>query len=418
MGEWGCKMKRVVITGMGALSSVGNNPQEMWSSLINKQSGIDYITNFDASNLKVKLAGEVKNFHPEEFFNPNEIRKLDRSALLALVASKQAYLEANLPNGFDRDRFGVFIASGIGGIITLEEEAKKALTKGPDRVSPFFVPNSIINLIGGQVAIFFNAKGPNIPVVTACASSTNAIGEAFNYIRYGKIDLALCGGSEAPLSMLGVSGFSAMRALNTSSDKTSASIPFDKRRSGFVMAEGAGILMIEELNFALKRKAHILAEIVGYGTNCDAYHITSPDPEAEGISKCMKLALDDANINYQDINYINAHGTSTVYNDKLETLGIKKVFKDYAYSLPISSTKSATGHALAAAGGIEAVISIMALRNNLIPPTINYQEKDEDCDLDYTVNEARKKPLNYCMSNNFGFGGQNASLIFKKYLEG
>lgn len=408
--------QRVVISGMGVLSAVGNNPTQMWENLLKGVNGINKITNFDSSSIKVQIAGEIKDLNPDLYFSPQEIRKLDRSAILALIAAKQAATQAGIQTAnIDRDRFGVFVSSGIGGIITIEEEAKKAFTKGGDRISPFFVPNSIINLIGGQIAIHFQAKGPNIPIVTACASSNNAIGEAFNYIRNRKIDIAFCGGVEAPLSLLGISGFNAMKALNTTNDINTASLPFDKRRSGFVMAEGAGILIIESLEHALKRKADILGEIVGYATNCDAYHITSPDPEASGISKCMKWALDDANITALDIGYINAHGTATIYNDKLETLGIKKVFGDYAYKVAISSTKSMTGHALGAAGAIEAIATIMALKEGLIPPTINYLEKDEDCDLNYTPNFAVKRDITYAMSNNFGFGGQNAVLIFKKY---
>lgn len=407
--------RRVVITGMGAVTSLGVTPDELFAALIAGENGIAPITHFDASTIKVKIAGEVKNLNPDLYFDPQVTRRLDPAFIYALVASKQAFLQASLPTNINRDRFGVYVSSGIGGLTTIEAEDKKVLERGGDRVSPFFVPNSIINLIGGQIAIHFQAQGPNIPIVTACASGNNAIGEAMRAIRDGYLDLAFCGASEAPITMLGVSGFTAMRALNTSNDPNAASTPFDKRRSGFVIAEGAGILLIEELNHAKARGATILGELVGYGSNCDAYHITSPDPEASGMRKCMSLALEDASISIDEIDYINAHGTSTIYNDWYETLAIKQVFGPRAYEIPISSTKSATGHSLAAAGAIEAIITAKALETGIIPPTLHYQEVDPVCDLNYTPNVPLHHTMRYAMSNSFGFGGQNAVIILKKY---
>ena len=410
-------MRRVVITGMGAVTSLGNTPEELFENLIEGKNGIAPITHFDASGIKVRIAGEVKNFNPDVYLDPSITRRLDPAFIYALVASKQAYDEAHLPESINRDRFGVYVSSGIGGLTTIEAEAKKAIERGGDRVSPFFVPNSIINLIGGQIAILFHAQGPNIPIVTACASGNNAIGEAMRAIRDGYLDLAFCGASEAPITTLGVSGFASMRALNTSNDPEAASMPFDKRRSGFVIAEGSGMLLVEELEHAITRGATILGEIVGYGSNCDAYHITSPDPEASGMRKCMELALQDAKIPLDAIDYINAHGTSTVYNDWYETLAIKQVFGPRAYEVPISSTKSATGHSLAAAGAIEAIITTKALQTGMVPPTIHYQEADPVCDLNYTPNVAIHHSMRYAMSNSFGFGGQNAVIILKKYQE-
>ncbi|MDD4211894.1 MAG: beta-ketoacyl-ACP synthase II [Bacilli bacterium] len=409
--------RRVVITGMGVLSSIGNTKEEMWKNLVEGVCGIAPITHFDASSMKVKIAGEVKNLEPERYFDSTVTKRLDRSTLFALIASKQAYQEAHLPKTINHDRFGVYVSSGIGGLATIEEETQKMIERGSDRISPFFVPNSIINLIGGQIAIQFQAKGPNIPIVTACASGNNAIGEAMRAIQTNHIDYAFCGASEAPITALGVGGFAAMRALNTSNDPHQSSIPFDKRRSGFVMAEGSGILIIEEYNHAKQREAHILGELVGYGTNCDAYHITSPDPDAEGMTKCMTLALKDAKLKPHQIDYINAHGTSTPLNDRYETRAIKCVFKKDAYLIPISSTKASIGHSLAAAGAIEAIITTMALQNGVVPPTIHYEETDPECDLNYTANHPISKELKYAMSNSFGFGGQNAVIIIKKYEE-
>lgn len=410
--------RRVVITGLGAVTPVGNTVNEMWEALINGKCGIDFITQFDATDMKVKIAAEVKNLDPDQYLDPREWRKLDRSIILGLVAATQAYNDANLKDAsFDPYRFGVFVTSGIGGLTTINEESKKAHERGGDRVSPFFIPNAIINLIGGHIAIKFKAKGPNIPVVTACSAGTNAIGEAFRYIRDGYIEAAFAGGSEAAINVLGIGGFSSMRALNFSNDPNCASIPFDKRRSGFVVGEGAGVLILEEYEHAKKRGAKIYAEVIGYGSTTDAYHITAPDETAEGITQCIQNALNDANISGDLIDYINPHGTSTPYNDRLETLGIKKALGEHAYKVNISGTKSMTGHALGAIGAIEAVITVKTITDGIIPPTINLQEVDEECDLNYTPNHAVKRDVNYAFSNSVGFGGQNATIIFKKFSE-
>jgi len=406
--------RRVVITGMGTVNAVGNNQVESWNSLIQGKNGIGPITLFDASAMKVQIAGEVKNLQPELFLDPREIRKLDRSILFALIAAEEAYQQSRLATAdFNHDRFGVFVTSGVGGITTIYEESKKAIEKGGDRVSPHFVTNAIINLIGGHIAIKYQAKGPVLPVVTACSSGTNAIGEAYRYIKDGYLDLAFTGGAEAPLNEIGIGGFSSMRALNTTNDINAASIPFDKRRSGFVMAEGAGVLLLEEYEHAVKRHAPILAEIIGYAANSDAYHITAPDETATGVTKCILQALKDADLTIDQIDYINPHGTSTVYNDRMETLALKNVFKEHARHISIGATKSMTGHALGAIGAIEAIICVQAMQHSIIPPTINYQEKDEDCDLDYTPNVAKQRVIRYCLSNSLGFGGHNATLVFK-----
>ncbi len=410
--------RRVVVTGLGAVTPVGNNVAEMWEAIKNGKNGIGPITLFDVTDMKVKIAGEVKNIDFEQYIDKKDVKRLDRSMIFGLIAAKEAFEDARLENAeIDPYRFGTFVTSGIGGLGTINEEARKAHEKGGDRVSPFFIPNSIINLIGGNIAIKYNAKGPALPVVTACSASTNAVGEAFRYIRDGYCDLAFAGGAEAAINELGVGGFASMKALNMSNDINNASIPFDKRRSGFVIAEGAGVLILEEYEHAKKRGAKIYAEMVGYGTTCDAFHITAPAEDAEGIAKCIQFALEDANIKPEAVEYINAHGTSTPHNDRLETLGIKKAFGEAAYNVNISSTKSMTGHALGAIGAIEAIISIKATQDDLVPPTINLQEPDENCDLNYTPNKAVTRTINYALSNSAGFGGQNACIIFKKYTE-
>lgn len=410
--------RRVVITGMGVLTPIGNTVEEMWESLQKGKNGIDKITLFDASNMKVQIAGEVKNLEPEAYLEPKEYKKIDRTMLLGLISAIQAYKDAGLENAeFDHDRFGTFVTSGIGGISTIKEEAIKAHEKGGDRVSPFFIPHSIINLVGGVIAIKFKAKGPNLPVVTACSAGTNSIGEAFRYIRDGYLEMAFAGGSEAPINELSLGGFSTMRALNTTNDPEHASIPFDKNRSGFVVSEGSGVVIVEEYEHAKKRGAKIYCEIVGYGTTCDAYHITAPDETAEGITKAIKIALNDANIEPEKIDYINPHGTSTPYNDRLETLGIKNALGHHAYNVNISASKSMTGHSLGAVGAIEAIICAKTLQEGIITPTINLREHDEECDLNYTVDVPVKRDVKYALSNSVGFGGQNATLIFKKYEE-
>jgi 3-oxoacyl-[acyl-carrier-protein] synthase II len=408
--------RRVVITGMGAVTPVGNTVAETWEAIVNGKNGIGFITQFDTSNCKVKIGGEVKNLDVDKYIDPREARRMDRAAIFALIAATEAYADAGLENAaVDRDRFGVFVTSGIGGMQTINEESRKSHEKGPDRVSPFFVPNAIINLIGGLIAIKYKIHGPNLPVVTACSSGTNSIGEAFRYIRDGYLDIAFAGGTEAPINELGVGGFTAMRALNTSNDPDNACMPFDKRRSGFVIAEGAGVLIVEELEHALKRGAPIYAELLGYGTTCDAYHITAPDESAEGIVKAIKLALNDADVNGDVIDHINAHGTSTPYNDRLETLAIKKALGDHAYKVNISSTKSMTGHSLGATGAIETILTVKAITDGICPPTINYREFDPECDLNFTPNAAVRRDIGFAMNINVGFGGQNAVLILKKY---
>ncbi|MDA0872073.1 MAG: beta-ketoacyl-ACP synthase II [Firmicutes bacterium] len=408
--------RRVVVTGLGLVSPIGNDVKTSFQAAIEGKNGIDQVTLFDTTDWKVKIAGEVKHLNFEDFIEKKSIKRQDRVINLALVAAKEAYEQSGLnkANIGDPYRFGTFVSSGIGGLTTINRETEISVLKGLDRMSPFFIPSAIINLIGGAISMVYQAKGPNLPVVTACSAATNSIGEAFRYIRDGYLDVAFAGGSEAPINPIGVNGFANMRALIQTDDIHQASMPFDARREGFVIAEGAGVLILEEYERAVARGAQILGEIVGYGTTSDAFHITAPDEEANGVSRALELALEDAGIQKGDIDYINAHGTSTPLNDKYETLGIKKVFKEHAYKLHVSSTKSMTGHALGAAGAIESVFVVEALNHGIIPPTINYKEKDPDCDLNYTPNTAVKKDLKYAINMNLGFGGQNAILVFKK----
>lgn len=407
--------RRVVVTGMGLVSPVGNTVNESFENLVKGVNGIAIIKSYDTTDWKVKIAGEVKNLNFEDFIDKKEIRRNDRVANLALVATHEAYTQAKLEGAnINPFKFGTFIGSGIGGLTTIFEEVKTSVTRGQDRISPFFIPNSIINLIGAKIGIKYGAKGANMPQVTACSAATNSIGEAFRNILHGYLDIAITGGAEAPVNEIGVGGFSSLKALNFSNDPEVASVPFDQRRSGFVIAEAAGILILEEYEHAKKRGAPILAEMVGYGTTSDAFHMTAPDDEATGIEACLKMAIEDANIQPSDIGYINAHGTSTLLNDKLETLGIKKAFGKHAYDVNISSTKSMTGHALGAAGAIETIAVIKALETGLIPPTIHLLQPDPECDLNYTPNVAVKRNLQYAMNINIGFGGQNAAIIFKK----
>jgi 3-oxoacyl-[acyl-carrier-protein] synthase II len=407
--------RRVVITGMGMLSPVGNTVEESFKAMIEGKNGIDFIKDQDTSKWRVKIAAELKNFNLEDYLDKKEIKRSDRAMCLALIAATEAYNQANLKDAtIDPYRFGTFVSSGIGGLNTILEEVRTSVTRGPDRISPFFIPNSIINLIGGMIAIRFQAKGPNLPIVTACSAATNSIGEAYRYIRDGSLDLAFAGGSEAPINELGIGGFASLRALNFTENLDEASTPFDKRRAGFVIAEGAGVLILEDYEHALSRGANIIAEIVGYGTTTDAFHMTAPDEHAEGITHCILQTLRNANLNKEDISYINAHGTSTPLNDRLETLGIKKAFKEHAYQLNISSIKSMIGHTLGAAGAIESITTIKSLITSQIPPTINLKVPDPECDLNYTPNHAVKREMKYAMNINIGFGGQNAALIFKK----
>lgn len=411
-------MRRVVITGLGTINPLGHTVEETFTNMINGVNGIDIIKYFNPERIKVKIAGEIKNLDFEKYFDKREIKRNDRVNLYGIIAADEAMKHANFnENDFDSWRFGVYVSSGIGGMDTLYEEITVAADKGPSRVSPFFVPKTIVNMTGGLISIKHGLQGPNIPMVTACSASTNAIGEAFRSIKHGYMDLALAGGSEAPISEIGVSAFSSIRALNQTLDINRASTPFDKDRQGFVLAEGSAVLVLEEYEHAKKRGANILAEIVGYGTTADAHHITAPLEDASGITRAINNAISEANIKPEAIDYINAHGTSTPLNDKIETLGIKKALKNHAYNVNISSTKSMTGHALGAAGAIESVTCVKVIETGIIPPTINYQTKDPDCDLNYTPNKAVTKNVNYAMNINIGFGGHNAVLIFKKVGE-
>lgn len=410
--------RRVVITGMGAVSPIGNTAEEMWQSAREGRCGIGPITHFDTTSHKVKLAGEVKDLDFTPYLDKKELRRMDLFSQYAMVAAIQAWWDSGLDyEKIDPTRFGVDISSGIGGINTIETEYERGREKGFDRVSPFFVPMDISNLAAGNVAIKLGAKGMCTCVVTACAGGSNAIGDAFRMIRDGYQELMLAGGSEAAVTKLAIGGFTSMKALCESDDPTRASIPFDAERSGFVMGEGAGVLMLEEYEHARARGAKIYAEIVGYGATCDAYHITSPAPGGEGGARAMVEAVKDAGIQPEDIDYINAHGTSTSLNDKFETAAVKAAFGDHAYKLAMSSTKSMTGHLLGAAGAIEAIITARALQDGFIPATINYRTPDPECDLDIVPNEGRKAELRYAMSNSLGFGGHNASLVLKKYEE-
>ena len=409
--------RRVVITGRGALTPIGNSVKEFWNNAKEGKNGIDYVTLVDKDEVSVKVVGEVKNFDAAEAVGKKESKRLDRFSQFALACADEAIKSSGLDlDNVDKNRIGVLVGSGIGGFSTIETEITKMAT-GSKRVSPFFIPMAISNMAAGNISIKYGLKGPSTAVVTACATGTNGIGEAFRQIKHGYADIMLAGGVEAPITKIGIEGFNSLKALNTSNDPKIASIPFDSERSGFVMGEGAGILVLESLESAKKRNANILAEIVGYGSTCDAYHITSPDPDGEGASRAMIEAIEEAKINKEEVSYINAHGTSTKLNDKFETIAIKRTFGDYAYKIPVSSTKSMTGHLLGAAGAIEAIICIEALRDNFVPPTIGYRNKDEDCDLDYVPNVGRNHEVNYALTNSLGFGGHNATLLFKKWNE-
>lgn len=410
---------RVVITGIGVISPIGIGKDNFWNALINGKSGVDTITRFDTTDYPAKIAAEVKDFDSTEYIDKKEAKRMDRYSQFAVAASKIAIEDSKLDLGnIDNERFGVILGSGIGGIETFEEQNEKLIKKGPKRVSPFFIPMMIGNMAAGQVAIALDAKGPNETIVTACASSTNALGDAFKILQRGDADILISGGTEASITPVALAGFSSMKALSTNNDNPKeASRPFDKNRDGFVMGEGAGILILETLEHAKKRGANIYAEIVGYGSTCDANHITTPLEDGSGARRAMEIAINDAKADKCEIDYINAHGTSTHYNDKFETLAIKDLFGDRAYDIKISSTKSMTGHLLGAAGGIEAIASTLAIKNSIIPPTINLTEKDEECDLNYVPNEAIKSDVRYALSNSLGFGGHNATILLKKYEE-
>lgn len=407
--------KRVVITGLGAVTPIGNNVSSMWQHMMSGTNGIGLISLFDTATSKVKVAAEVKRLDPSKYLDERSAGKLDRVIVLGVLAACEAYDDARLTSAsVDPYRFGTFVTSGIGGLNSIWSESQVAISRGLDRVSPHFITNAIINLIGGNISMRFKAKGPNLPIVTACSASTNSIGEAFRYIRDGYLDVAFAGGSESSINALGIAGFAVMRALHSGDNPAQASMPFDKKRSGFVMGEGAGVLILEEYEHAIARGARIYAELVGYGSTSDAFHVTAPDETAEGISKCMELAIKDANIQPQDIDYINAHGTSTPLNDRIETLGIKKVFGQHAYELNVSSTKGMTGHMLGATGAVESIACILALVNQIVPPTITTSELGPECDLNYTLGKPVKRKVNYALNINLGFGGQNAALIFKR----
>jgi 3-oxoacyl-[acyl-carrier-protein] synthase II len=409
--------RRVVITGLGAITPLGLNVRDSWDSVVAGKIGIGPITQFDASAYPVQIAGEVRGFEPGRYIEAKEIKKMDRFIQLALAASIMAAEDAGLEVTPDiADRVGVIIGSGIGGLNSIEHYHKMLLEKGPRRVSPFFIPMVCINLAAGNVSIRLGAKGPNSSVVTACATGSHSIGEAFKVIQRGDADIMIAGGSESVICPLSVAGFAAMKALSTRNDEPlRSSRPFDIDRDGFVMGEGTGILVVESLESALARNAHIYAELSGYGMSGDAYHISAPAPEGEGAGRCMAMALKDAGVAPEKIDYINAHGTSTKYGDELETMAIKKVFGEHAYNLCVSSTKSMTGHLLGAAGGVEAIFAVLSIVNGVVPPTVNLDNPDPECDLDYVPHKARQRDVQYAMSNSFGFGGTNACLIFNQY---
>lgn len=409
-------MKRVVVTGLGVISPIGNEVEVFWNNLINGVSGVGNITRFDTSDYPVKIAAEVKDFNVEDYIDKKEARRMDRNTQYAVAAAKMAAADAAIDNSINMDRTGVIFGCGVGGIETFEDQAKVLFEKGPKRISPFFVPMMIANMASGQISMALGARGINETIVTACASGTNAIGEAFKAIQRGDADIMFTGGCEASISPLALAGFCSLKALSTNNENpTKASRPFDKDRDGFVIGEGSGVLVLEELEHALNRKAKIYAEVVGYGASSDAYHMTAPDPEGRGAALAMERAVADAGITIDMVDYINAHGTSTVYNDRFETLAIKKVFKEKAYKLLVSSTKSMTGHLLGAAGGIEGIVLALVLTQDIIPPTINLTESETECDLNYVPGSAVKKEVNYAISNSFGFGGHNAVILMKKY---
>ncbi|MFR7545326.1 MAG: beta-ketoacyl-ACP synthase II [Clostridia bacterium] len=409
--------RRVVITGIGAITPIGNNIEEFWNGIKTQKCGIDEITRLDTSDLKVKLAAEVKDFNAEEHFDKRTARRMDLYSQYAVVASREALKSSGITEeNTDMTRVGIVIGSGIGGLVTMQKDIGACETKGPDRVSPMFIPMGIANMATGNVAIDLGLKGESVAMVTACASGTHSIGESYRMIKHGYQDAVVAGGTEAPITKVGIAGFQNIKALTTTTDKNRASIPFDAERSGFVMGEGAGVVILEELEHAKKRGAHIYAEIVGYGASSDAYHITSPSPDGEGAARAMKSAIEDAKISPENIIYINAHGTSTHLNDVGETMAIKKVLGEEASKkVLVSSTKGNTGHLLGAAGGVEAIVCIKAIEENYVPATINYKVEDPECDLDIVPNVGRNVNVEYAMSNSLGFGGHNASIIFKKY---
>jgi 3-oxoacyl-[acyl-carrier-protein] synthase II len=417
MGALGLEKRRVVVTGLGIISPLGIGQEENWDAVSNGRSGIGPITRFDPKDVNAKIAGEVKNFNPEDYVDKKEIKKMDTFLHYSLAAGKMAVEDSGLViNDENAEKVGVLVGSGLGGLSTIEKYHSLMLEKGPKKISPFFIPMLIVNLAPGHLSMHFGCKGPNLSIVTACATGNHSIGEAFKIIQRGDADAMIAGGVESTITPLAVGGFCAMKALSTRNDEPErASRPFEKDRIGFVMAEGAGIIMLEEAEFAKKRGAKIYGEITGFGCNADAHHITAPSPGGEGAARCMNLALNDAGLNPEEIDYVNAHGTSTQMNDLCETQGMKSVFQESAKKLWVSSTKSMTGHLLGAAGGVESVFSLLTIKNGVVPPTINYETPDPECDLDYVPNTAREKQVGKVMSNSFGFGGTNATLIFQKF---
>ncbi|MDF2536282.1 MAG: fabF [Bacillales bacterium] len=407
-------MRRVVVTGLGIISPIGNDVQTFWENLSNGVCGIDYITRFDTEDYKVKIAAEVKDFNPDEFMERSEVRRTDRYTQFAIAAAKQAVDSSGIEGSIDPDRLGVYVGSGIGGMETLTNEHSKLFSGGPKRVSPYFVPMIISNIAAGTIAIRYNAQGPCLPVVTACATSSNAIGEAFRAIKHGYVDAIIAGGAEAAINPISVAGFTNIMALSTKNDPNDTSIPFDKRRDGFVIGEGAAILILEEYEHAKNRNATIYGEITGYGHTCDAHHITAPNQEGTSVASAIKAALNESNATGDEKIYINAHGTSTPLNDKTETIAIKKALGENAHKALVSSTKSMTGHMLGAAGATEAIASILAIKNGVIPPTIGYKEPDPECDLNIVANHNIKEDVDFALSTSLGFGGHNACLVFKK----
>jgi 3-oxoacyl-[acyl-carrier-protein] synthase II len=409
--------KRVVVTGMGVVASLGHNVNDFWASIVAGKCGIDKVSLFDAKDYSCQIGAEVRGWDPAQHMDPKEVRRNDRYTHFGFCAAKQAIADAKLDmTKEDADRVGVIIGSGIGGMWTIENQHKVLLERGPRKVSPFMIPALISNMCGGLVAIELGARGPNFGVVSACSTATHAIGESLRMIRGGEADVMVCGGAEAAITPLAYAGFCSMKAMSTNNENPQkSSRPFDLNRDGFIMGEGGAILVIESLEHALARGAHIYCELAGYAATCDAYHITSPDPEGKGLAQSMIKAMRDANIEPHQVDYINAHGTSTPYNDKFETIAIKKIFGDHARKVNISSTKSMTGHLLGAAGSIEAIISVKAIETGIVPPTINYETPDPDCDLDYTPNVKRDAKINVVLTDNLGFGGHNAALIFKRH---
>ena len=408
-------MRRVVITGIGAVTPVGNDIETMWDSLVNGKNGIDYIKSFDTEKLKVKIAAEVKDFDPTKYIEKKELRKTDLFCQYAIAAACQAVEDSGIIGTIEDEKLGVYVGSGTGGMHTFFTQCENMIAE--KKISPFFIPMMIGNMAAGLIAIRFSAKGPCLPVVTACATSTHAVGEAFHAIKNGYADAIITGGAEAAITPLAIAGFSSCMALSTRNDPNSSSIPFDKRRDGFVMGEGAGILVLEEYEHAVARGAKIYAEVAGYGNTCDAHHVTAPDPEAAGAARCVEIALKEAGITDDDTLYINAHGTSTPANDKTETAAFKRALGEKAYDAYISSTKSMTGHMLGATGAVEAIVAALAVKNGIVPPTIGLEEPDPECDLNYVPNKAVEAPLTAAASTTFGFGGHNACIALKKVIE-